>query len=88
VPAPINLAALYYISYLYTGNWKHGSAIALRGPEVESTDTPGLYATRQEAVHKAYASYRRWYEEVKRVGLPRAREKKLDPLEGTGLSWY
>jgi hypothetical protein len=87
-PTPINLAALYYISYLYTGNWKHGSAIALRGPGADSSDTHGFYVTRQEAVHKAYASYRRWYEEVKRVGLAGARERKLDPLEGTGTWWY
>jgi hypothetical protein len=87
-PTPINLAALYYISYLYTGNWKHGNAIALRGPGADASDMHGQYVTRQEAVHKAYASYRRWYEEVKRVGLARAREKKLDPLEGTGLWWY
>ncbi len=87
-PTPINLAVLYYISYLYTGNWKHGSAIALWGPGADSSDTHGFYVTRQEAVHKAYASYRWWYKEVKRVGLAGAREQKLDPLEGTGTSWY
>jgi hypothetical protein len=86
--APVNVAALYYVSYLYTGNWKHGDAIALRGPGASSDDSRALYVTNQEAVHKAYASYRHWYEQLKRIGLRNAREQKLDPLEGTGLRWY
>jgi len=88
-PAPVNVAALYYISYLYTGNWKHGSAVALRGLGADSSEGPlGLYVTRQEAVHKAYVSYRRWYQQVKSIGLARARQEKLDPLDGTGMWWY
>lgn len=68
IQVPINLEALYYISYLYAGNWKHGNAVALRGPGADSSRGP-LYVTRQEAVHKAYASYRHWFEEMKRIGL-------------------
>jgi hypothetical protein len=86
--APINLAALYYISYLYTGNWNHGNAIALRGPDVEDRRDPWNYATKQEAVHIAYKSYRRWYARVKEIGLDRAQAENLSPLEGTELTWY
>jgi hypothetical protein len=86
---PVNLAALYYISYLYTGNWKHGNAIALRGEGADSYEgSLRLYVTRPDAVRKAYGSYRRWFEKVKQLGLAGAREQKLDPLEGTGLWWY
>lgn len=87
-PAPVNLAALLYISYLFTRNLNLFTAVALRGPGAESDWSQGLYATSDEAISRAYASYHRWYEEVKRTGLARARDQNLNPLEGTGLSWY
>lgn len=31
---------------------------------------------------------RKWFEEVKKISLTRARAENLDPLEGTGLFWY
>jgi len=86
--APMNLAALYYISYLFTCNWKHGNAIALRGPGAEVSDSKSKYQTTPWAIYKAYVSYRRWYQQVKAMGLANARAEKLDPLAGTGLYWY
>ena len=86
--APMNLAALYYASYLFTCNWKHGNAIALRGPGAEELESKYKYRTTTRAIHRAYGSYRHWYQELKAMGLARAREEKLDPLAGTGLYWY
>jgi hypothetical protein len=87
-PPPANLAALYYVSYIFSGNWLHGGAIALRGPQTQESSARGEYVTRQEAISRAYEAYRRWFAEVKRVGLRKAREENLNPLSGTGLEWY
>ncbi len=86
--APMNLAALYYASYLFTCNWKHGNAIALRGPGAEVPESSNKYQTTTWAIYKAYGSYRHWYQQLKAMGLANAREEKLDPLAGTGLYWY
>jgi hypothetical protein len=86
--APVNLAALYYVSYLYTQNWKHGNAIALRGPGAEDAGVRWKYATTQAAIRTAYKSYRTWFARVNGMGLAKARAGKLSPLDGTGLSWY
>ena len=87
-PPPSNLAALYYISYIYTQNWLHGGAIALRGCQAATSNPRGEYLTRQEAVAVAYRAYRKWFAEVKRIGLRKAREAGRDPLADTGLEWY
>ena len=79
-PASIEVAALYYISFLYTQKWDHASAMALRD-EHGDIDKP-------EAVRRAFRSYRKWFDEVKRVGLFEAREMKLEPLKDTQVDWY
>jgi hypothetical protein len=38
-------------------------------------------------VEAAYRSYRKWFEKVKEIGLGKAREQKIDPLDGSGISW-
>jgi len=86
--APVNLAALYYISYLYTGNMEHSLAIALTGPDAEDKTIHWKYATTQSSIHTAYQAYRLWFAKVKEVGLNQARASKLAPLSGTGLAWY
>jgi len=85
---PVNLAALWAISYVYTSDFNHSLAIALVGQDAASSDSNGMYVTKQEAVHRAYRAYRVWFEKVEKLGLPRARADNLDPLEGTGLCWY
>lgn len=79
-PATVEVAALYYISYLYYQKWDHADAVALRDESGE-IDKP-------EAVRQAYQSYKKWFEEVKRVGLAKARETKLRPLADTNVHWY
>jgi hypothetical protein len=76
--ASIEVAALYYISYLYKANPTHAIGIALR--KDGKFNPPG-------AVELAYKYYEKWFEKVKEIGLAKARELKLEPLEGSGISW-
>lgn len=78
--ASVELAALYYISYLFTGNFKHADGIALvNRSRVINPDG---------AIDIAYHAYTVWFERVKSMGLLTARTLVLNPLQGTGLSWY
>jgi len=79
---PADVAALYYISYLYLERWDHSKngAIALFGEKSERNDP--------EVVEKAYAAYERWFKTVKKVGLKQARKENLDPLGGSGVRWF
>jgi|GEM_PF-1324560 len=76
--ASIEVAALYYISYLYKANYTHAMGIALR--KDGRFNPPG-------AVEIAYSYYEKWFEKVKKIGLAKARKLKLEPLEGSGVSW-
>jgi hypothetical protein len=78
--ATVELASLYYVSYLFTGNYQHGDGIAL-------WDRKGVI-NPPGGVDTAYASYRAWFKKVKSVELAEARKQHLDPLEGTNLYWY
>ncbi len=84
----MNLAALYLISYIYTGHYDHAAAIALRGPNAEAKDDSGLYETKPEAIHITYKAYREWYAKVRKIGFAKAYQENLQPLAGTGLYWY
>jgi len=78
--ATVELASLYYISYLFTGNQQHGEGVALwnrRG----IVNPPG-------SVDAAYRAYTAWFKRVRSMGLSAARSRNLDPLKGTGLRWY
>jgi hypothetical protein len=85
---PVNLAALYAISYIYTGRYNHAAAVALRGDDASSTDAAGNYVTKPSAVHKAYRAYREWFAQVRKLGIARAQGASLQPLDGSGLRWY
>jgi hypothetical protein len=78
--ASIELASLYYISYLFTGNFQHGDGIAF-WDQHGVINPPG-------ACEIAYDAYSKWFEQVRSMGLAAARKKKLDPLQGTNLRWY
>jgi hypothetical protein len=79
-PATVEVAALYYISYLFYQKWDHADAIALR-------DERGNVNTL-EAIHKAYSYYREWFKEVKKRGFDNAIKEGLDPLKGKDVRWY
>lgn len=78
--ATVELASLYYISYLFTTNWQHGDGVAL-------WNSNGVI-NPSGSVDTAYAAYGVWFAHVKSVGLNEARKQRLDPLSGTGLRWY
>lgn len=76
----VEIAGLYYVSYLFYQNWGHsGAAVLLDNSPTRSTN---------ETVSVAYDAYRIWAAEVRRVGLAEARKRKLDPLQGTNIRWY
>lgn len=79
-PTTAEVAALYYISYLFYQKWDHADAVALRAENGE-VDKP-------EAVRQAYQSYKKWFKEIKRVGLAKAREMKIEPLKDPKVHWY
>lgn len=85
---PVNLAALYAISYIYTGRYNHAAAVALRGDDASFTDAAGNYVTKPNAVHEAYRAYRGRFAKVRKLGFARAQEAGLQPLDGSGLRWY
>lgn len=78
--ASIEVCALYYISYLFSQDWQHANAIALVGKDGAINS--------DESVRKAYESYRLWLKKIKKMGLQKARETKLNPLADSGVRWY
>ncbi len=79
-PASVELAALYYISFLFTGLPDHADGIALQGLD-GSLNPPG-------SIDVAYKAYRKWFVQAKLMGLETARKLQLSPLKGTNLRWY
>lgn len=81
IPSPtVEVSALYYISYLYYQNFHHSRAMLL-------IDKEG-YRNKESSIETAYKSYADWFEKIKKIGLKKARKQKLDPLAGSGVSWY
>lgn len=82
-PCTVEVAALFYATYLFYGRWDYVMAIVL-------VDTKaGLFAyNTQYAIDRAYELYNIWYEEILKIGLEKAREIKLDPLKNSEIQWY
>jgi len=78
--ASVEVCALYYASYLFYQNWKHANAVALVGKDGSINS--------DESIKKAFKSYRLWLKTVKKIGLQKAREMKLNPLADSGVRWY
>lgn len=87
--ASVEINALYQISELFYGNDDFAYAIALTAdpPKVVGELEVEEYNSN-EVVKIAFASYRRWFKEIERIGLEAARRKKLDPLADSGIMWY
>ncbi|MEZ5307886.1 MAG: hypothetical protein R2684_12145 [Pyrinomonadaceae bacterium] len=81
--AAVEVSALHYISYLYYKRFDYANGVAL----VLSGDGSNDFNS-QEAISLAYKSYREWFVKIKETGLKEAREKKIDPLEGSAVKWY
>jgi hypothetical protein len=78
--ATVEVAALYYASYIFYNNWGHAGSVRLYDADTEKSDT-------RDIVERAYKSYRRWFEKICVMGLEKAREQKLDPLGDSGVAW-
>lgn len=76
----IEVAALYYVSYLFWKDWEHARLMALTDGSGKRNDV--------ETVEIAFKSYNDWFKRIKEIGLKKAREKKIDPLAGSGVRWY
>lgn len=77
----IEVAALYYISYLFYRKWDHADAPFL----VSKSDSK---LNSDQTVARAYKAYRNWFQLVREIGLEEARRRKIDPLKGSRVSWY
>jgi len=77
----VEVAALYYISYLFTQKWDHADAIALVSTKEDRLAT-------DDDVANAYEAYEKWFARIKTIGLTEARKQKLDPLAGIDIRWY
>jgi hypothetical protein len=78
--ATVEVSALYYISYLYYRKWDHALAASLMSND-RTADDP-------YTISSAYDAYRDWLKGIKKIGLAKARERHIDPLQGTGIRWY
>jgi hypothetical protein len=78
--ATIELAALYYASYLFFDNWQHADSIKLYEEDTGKTNSGRI-------LKKAYDSYDKWFKVIREIGLKKARQQKIDPLAGSGISW-
>ncbi|HMM79845.1 MAG TPA: hypothetical protein PKC65_07480 [Pyrinomonadaceae bacterium] len=87
--ASVEINALYTISELFCGSDDFADAIALLSEPAESEgEFQTLKLNSEQYVTKAFGSYRKWFEKVKKIGLEEARKQKLDPLAGSGVRWY
>ena len=80
-PATVEVAALFYVSYLFYQKWDHADAIALVGDDQQTVSSP-------KTLRKAYKYYREWFKQVKTIGIVKAREMKVEPLKGKDVRWY
>lgn len=77
----VEVAALYYISFLYYQKWDHANAVAL-------TDIKTGEVVKGDRVAEVYAYYKEWFKQVKQIGIDQARLKGLDPLKDKKIIWY
>ena len=81
-PISVEVAALYFVSYLYYQKWDHANLVVL----IERDDSREIESSA-ENVRKAYGYYREWLERVKLIGIVKARELKIEPLKGKDVRW-
>lgn len=79
-PEPaIEVAALYYVTYIYERSWGHGDAVMIVGPNGVNT---------KATVRQAFEAVARWVATVERMGMAEVRAQRLHPFRGTSLHWY
>lgn len=78
--ATVEISALYYASYIFYNNWAHAGSVQIYDADTEKYNT-------KSNVERAYKSYWKWFQKVLDIGLEKAREQKLDPLENSRVAW-
>jgi hypothetical protein len=73
------VAALFYISYIFTERWDHSSGVALRGHNGRMNDPKDIAL--------AYKKYRSWYKRVLARGWKKSQELGTLPLANSSVSW-
>lgn len=81
VNCTVEVAALFYASYIFYGKGWNYFATGIALVENGKKNDP-------KTIKKAFKCYREWFEKIKKIGIEKAREEKLDPLKGTGIVWY
>lgn len=80
VTCTVEVAALFYISYIFYKNWQHADGVALLAFNKKLNDP--------ETIKKAYSYYREWFALVKVIGIDQARELNIGPLDNKDISWW
>jgi hypothetical protein len=79
IPNPtVEVAALYKILEIF-GLSENVHTIVLRDNEGNSNS--------RKTIKKAYKYYREWFSQLRKIGLMKAREIKLDPLKDKDVYW-
>jgi hypothetical protein len=87
--ASVEISAPYQISILFYGNDEFAQAVALTSDPPKQDDSAySIEFNSRELVKRAFASYRKWFAEVEKIGLEEARAREMDPLAGSGVRWY
>src|SRR6266404_2893213 len=69
--ATTEVAALFYISYMFTEKWDHSLGIAVRGHKGRLNDP--------KDISLAYKEYRKWFKRVAAVGWKKSQEQGIVP---------
>jgi hypothetical protein len=77
--ATTEIAALFYISYMFTEKWDHSLGIAVRGRKGRLNDP--------KDISLAYREYRKWFKRVSAVGWKRSQERGIVPLAKGPVRW-
>lgn len=76
----IEIAALYYVTYMFEEKWDHAGGIALWNKKAE-INPPG-------SVQEAYRCYREWLVKLKELGLAEVKKQGLGPLDKSSVQWF
>lgn len=79
-PPTIELAALYYVTYMFEEKWDHAGGFALWNRKAE-INPPG-------SVQEAYKCYREWFSKLKELGFAEVKKRNLKPLDNSSVQWF
>lgn len=80
----LQVEALFLINQLFFDKPFNYSPYPLLYDNVNKT----YASTNENLISIAYNYYKKWYQEVKRLGLRKAKSENLNPLEGASIKWY